>query len=95
MKTRTLDDLVLYIYRRYPYPKSYWSKIHYEKRCAEIYASEQVIIKCMDSPLREPKEIIFDYMMDIQACIKETNKPSTLRKLHDILSALDTLYNYF
>ena len=95
MRNKTLDDLVLYVYKRYPYPKSYWSKSHFEKRCAEIYASEQVILKCMDAPTKEPKEIIFDYIIVIEGCLRDATNCKTIQRLKNILYTLNTLYEYF
>ena len=67
---RNLDDLVKYIYKRYTFPKSWWSKAHSAKRAIQLHTSEQVIIRCLESPFKDPKDIIFDYMMTLESCKK-------------------------
>ena len=92
---KTLEDLVKYIYNRYPYPKSWWSKAHFEKRCTEIYAAEQAILKCMDSPLREPKDVIFDYILSLEFSIGYIDNPSAVKTINVIINTLSNLYDYF
>jgi len=91
---RTLDDLVKYVSKRYPYPKPWWSKAHYEKRCVEIYTSEQVIFKCMDAPMSRPEDIIMNYSLEI-AYNKRGCNPGAEKIMNIIESTLNTLYLFF
>jgi len=95
MKNKTLDDLIMYVYKRYTYPKSWWTQVHKERRCTEIYASEQAILRCMENPTMEPKEVIFDYIMSVEACRKDATNDKVIKIMNLILITLNTLYDYF
>lgn len=95
MRAKTLDDLVIYIYKRYTYPKSWWANAHIEKRCTEIYTSEQVILKCMESPTIEPKEIIFDYIVTIESLVRDVTNIKVKKMFNTMICTLNTLYDYF
>ncbi len=91
---KNLDDLVMYTYKRYTYPKSWWSKAHFEKRCLEIYTSEQIILKCMDKPFVECKDIIENYIFELYGCRKESVHTNTIKKLNIMISTAEHLYTY-
>ena len=92
---KTLNDFIRYIYRKYPAPKIWWSKAHYERRCTEIYVAEQVILRCMDSPFTDPKDIIDDYQFTIMALRSSVRNPDVLRRLNFMIFTLDMLYKFF
>ncbi len=92
---KTLDDLIKYVYRKYPYPDVGWSKIHFEKRCIEIYTYEQVIMKCMDSPFTDPKDVIDDYAMSIIFSKNYIDSKHSLAIINTIEETLNDLHNYF
>ena len=91
---KNLDDLVKYVYKRYPYPKTWYSKVHYSKRCTEIYASEQAILKCMDAPTREPRDVIYDYIIVMEFCTRDIDSPLVMQRFNWIIDTLNVLYDY-
>ena len=92
---KTLDDLIRYVYKKYPYPETWWAKAHFEKRCTEIYVSEQVILKCMDSPFKDPRDIIDAYRFTLIAARKDVTSIDVIKKFNIMLSTLDILYKFF
>ena len=92
---RTLDDLIRYVYKKYPMPDKWWSKAHFEKRCTEIYASEQAILKCMDSPYTHPKDIIDNYTFALIMASKAAESQDVKKRFNIMISTLDVLYKFF
>lgn len=91
---KNLDDLVKYVYKKYSYPKSWWSKAHFKKRCIEIHACEQVIIMCLDRPFEEPKEVIADYMLTIAMLIGSEKNINVKKMLNIVSITLDDIYEH-
>lgn len=95
-REKDLDDLVKYVYKRYPYPKPWASKVHYAKRCAEIYASELAIRLCMESPNSDPREVIEEKILFLQWDLKDAGElsPSVFQRFNWIIDTLQILYDY-
>lgn len=94
MKTKNLDDLMMYVFKRYPSPKKWWSKEHFDKRCTEIYAAEQVLVRCMDNPFEELRDIILDYEMELAHAKVWAKSVKVVLKFDIMIDTLETLYNY-
>lgn len=91
---KNLDSLVRYVYKRYSYPKSWYSKVHFQKRSTEIYISEQAILKCMDNPNQDIRETIYDYLIEIEYSSKFAESPLVKQRFSWMISTLTTLYDY-
>lgn len=91
---KNLDSLVKYVYKRYPYPKRWWSKVHFQKRCTEIYISEQAILRCMDTPNQDIRDTIYEYLIEIEFCSRDAENPIVKQKFSWMVSTLTTLWNY-
>ena len=91
---RNLDDLIVYINRKYPYPEKTMSKAHMEKRCSEIYAANQLVIKCMDSPYKEPLEVAYDYILTLEFAMRGVDSKAVIKHMNVIISTLNDLYEY-
>ncbi len=85
-----LDNLIKYVLKKYKEPELWWPKEKYRKRCIEIYATDQAILKCLDSPLKEPKVIIENYIYEL--CMANQYHNST-KADKDISIILNTLYS--
>lgn len=92
---KTLEDLIRHVYKKYSFPEIWWSKAHFEKRCTEIYVCEQVILKCMDSPFINPKDIIDDYQMILIYCSRSSDRKESIKKFNIMISTLDELRRFF
>jgi len=76
-------------------PKYWYSKTHFERRCTEIYASEQAILRCMESLTRDPKDVIFDYIMELEQMNSKCTKLNIKKHFNIMIFTLNTLYDYF
>lgn len=92
---KILDDLAARIFKRYPYPQPWWSKAHYEKRCTEIYAAEQALLRCMDSSFcDESDEIISAYILELEICKAKTDNEKVKTNLNIMINTLEELVSY-
>lgn len=88
------NDLADRIYKRYPYPKPWWSKVHYEKRCTEIYAAEQALLRCMEATFEDPANIIEGYIFELTVARKNNDNIKVSSSLNIMINTLEELYNY-
>lgn len=91
---KNLDDLVLYTYNKYTYPKSWWSKAHFKRRCLEIYTSEQIVLRCMNNPFTECKDIIENYIYELYICKRECENIYIIKNFNIMISTAEHLYSY-
>lgn len=90
-----LEDLAARIYKRYPYPQPWWSKTHYTKRCTEIYAAEQALLRCMDKIyIDDPVDTINDYIFELEVCKNKTDNAQAIINLSIMIRALEELVAY-
>lgn len=87
-----LDKLIKYVIKKYKEPELWWPKEKYRKRCIEIYATDQAILKCLDLPFKEPKVVIENYIYEL--CISNKYNDSTKSDKY-ILIMLNTLYSIY
>ncbi len=88
------NDLADRIYKRYPYPKPWWSKVHYEKRCTEIYAAEQALLRCMEKPFEDPADILEGYIFELCVAKKRNDNINVTAKLNIMINTLEELVLY-
>ena len=70
------------------------SKAHMEKRCSEIYAANQLVIKCMDSPNREPLDVAYDYILTLEFAMRGVDSKAAIKHMNVIINTLNDLYEY-
>lgn len=91
---RNLDDLVKYVAKKYPYPEPWYSKQHCEKRCSEIYAANQLILKCMDSNHRELIDVAYDYILTLEFAMRGVDSQKAIKNMNVVIATLNDLYEY-
>lgn len=95
VKNKTLTGMVRYANKKYPYPKRCYSKLHYERRCTQIFTSEEIIKRCMESPFKAPVDVIYDYIIELEWMMKDITSDSTKRTFNTMVETATILYNYF
>lgn len=65
-----LEHIIAWVYNKYPEPKSYWTKMHKEKRACELWALDNVMYMILENPFEDPKDIVDDYEFYIESLIR-------------------------
>lgn len=93
MEEEDISKILKTYKNKYPYPETWWSKAHFNKRCIEIYTIEQLVIKCLDSPGKEVKDIIEDYILTIMFLKRDTDNIKNIQSFNIMEETLNKMYN--
>jgi hypothetical protein len=92
---KILDDLADRIFKRYPYPQPWWSKVQYKKRCTEIYVAQQALLRCIDRVFTDnPADIINDYIFELEICKVKNDNERVDADLNIMINTLNELVLY-
>lgn len=89
-----LYKVICYAVKRFPEPKSYWSKAHVDKRCAEICGVNKALMRCMDRPFEDISDVLDEYYHELYYVFSHSEKKETKVMLRFQLSAIEKLINY-
>lgn len=91
---KNVDDLVRHIYKIYKEPCPWWSKAHFRKRCIQIHAAETVLLRCLDAPFGDPRDVIDGYLMEICYMEHICDNKNVLSMLTIIEETLEDMLRY-